>query len=73
VDNKYVILTKKELLKKAQNNKFNELFLSQPKKARNLINDLWQKMTPVPQNNSQRILFENVYLSWQYTVEGEIK
>ena len=49
MNEKYKSLTKAELLAYMLQNRFYELFLGQPKKARDLINDLWNMMIPYVQ------------------------
>ena len=71
--NKTAQLNKQELWKKMEKNSFNELFKLQPEKAKDLFQDLWNKMTPYPNYQGKKILFESTFLEWMYTVEGEIK
>lgn len=73
MNEKYKSLTKAELLAYMLQNRFYELFLGQPKKARDLINDLWNMMIPYPNHENRKYLFENTFKEWMFTVEGEIK
>ena len=72
MNNKYVLISRSDLWKKMKQSKFPELFKSNNTKATKLFNDLWDSMTPIP-GSDKKYLFENVYLRWQYEVEGEIK
>lgn len=73
MDNKYRLISRKELWQYLQRNNFSELFKTQPKKATDLFNDLWNRMTPYPNTQNKKILFSNTFIEWMYLVEGEIK
>lgn len=73
MNERYKSLTFLELARYMRQNSFYELFKLNPKKANDLIQDLWNKMTPYPNLENRKFLFENVFKEWMFTVEGEIK